>query len=103
MSNSLQPHGLQPTKLLHPWDFPGKSTGVGCHCLLQYEVPRIGKCIKTESGIQGPGGGKNGKLLFNGDRNRLKVKGKKMIHYAITNQKVTEVAILISYKIDFTV
>ena len=30
------PHGLQPTRLLHPWDFPGKSTGVGCHCLLQY-------------------------------------------------------------------
>ena len=25
---------LQPTRLLHPWDFPGKSTGVGCHCLL---------------------------------------------------------------------
>ena len=28
------PHGLQPTRLLHPWDFPGKSTGVECHCLL---------------------------------------------------------------------
>ena len=27
--------GLQPTRLLHPWDFPGKSTGVGCYCLLQ--------------------------------------------------------------------
>ena len=25
---------LHPTRLLHPWDFPGKSTGVGCHCLL---------------------------------------------------------------------
>ena len=34
MSNSLQSHGLQPTRLLCPWDFPGKSTGVGCHCLL---------------------------------------------------------------------
>ena len=30
-----EPHELQPTRLLHPWDFPGKSTGVGCHCLLQ--------------------------------------------------------------------
>ena len=30
----LAPHGLQPTRLLHPWDFPGKGTGVGCHCLL---------------------------------------------------------------------
>ena len=31
----LQPHGLQPTMLLCPWDYPGKSTGVGCHFLLQ--------------------------------------------------------------------
>ena len=31
---TLQPHGLQPTRLLRPWDFLGKSTGVGCHCLL---------------------------------------------------------------------
>ena len=39
VSNSLRPHGLQPTRLLHPWDFPGKSTGVGCHCLLrQYSI-----------------------------------------------------------------
>ena len=34
LSDSLRPHGLQPTRLLHPWDFPGKSTGVGCHRLL---------------------------------------------------------------------
>ena len=34
MSNSSRPHGLQPIRLLHPWDFLGKSTGVGCHCLL---------------------------------------------------------------------
>ena len=35
LSDSSWPHGLQPTRLLHPWDFPGKSTGVGCHRLLQ--------------------------------------------------------------------
>ena len=35
MSDSLQPHGLQPTRLLCPWDSPGKNTGVGCHFLLQ--------------------------------------------------------------------
>ena len=35
MSDSLQPHGLQPTRLLCPWDFPGKNTGVGSHFLLQ--------------------------------------------------------------------
>ena len=33
--DSLRPHGLQPTKLHCPWDFPGKDTGVGCHFLLQ--------------------------------------------------------------------
>ena len=34
VSDSQRPHGLQPTRLLRPWDFPSKSTGVGCHCLL---------------------------------------------------------------------
>ena len=42
MSDSLQPHGLQPARLLHPWDFPGKSTGVGCHFLLQGIFPTQG-------------------------------------------------------------
>ena len=32
---TLQPHGLQPTKFIHSWDFPGKNTGMGCHFLLQ--------------------------------------------------------------------
>ena len=31
----LWPHGLHITRLLYPWDFPGKNTGVGCHALLQ--------------------------------------------------------------------
>ena len=31
MSDSLWPHGMQPARLLCPWDFPGKNTGVGCH------------------------------------------------------------------------
>ena len=34
-SDSSRPHGLKPTRLLRQWDFPGKSTGVGCHCLLR--------------------------------------------------------------------
>ena len=38
VSNSLLPHGLQPTRLLRPWDFPGKSTGVGDHCLLHNAI-----------------------------------------------------------------
>ena len=41
VSDSLRPHGLQPTRLLCPWDSPGKNTGVGCHFLLQ--------CMKVES------------------------------------------------------
>ena len=35
VSDSQWSHGLQPTRLLRPWNFPAKSTGVGCHCLLQ--------------------------------------------------------------------
>ena len=34
-ADSSRPQGLQPTRPLRPWDFPGKSTGVGCHCLLR--------------------------------------------------------------------
>ena len=41
MSESVRPHGLQPTRLLHPWDSPGKNAGMGCHFLLQ--------CMKVES------------------------------------------------------
>ena len=39
VSDSLRPHGPQTTRLLCPWDFPGKNTGVGCHCLL-HDKPR---------------------------------------------------------------
>ena len=38
-SDSLRPHGLQPTRLLCPWKSPGKNTGVGCHALPQGIVP----------------------------------------------------------------
>ena len=31
VSDSMGPHRWQPTRLLHPWDSPGKNTGVGCH------------------------------------------------------------------------
>uniref|UniRef100_A0A8B9W6W4 60S ribosomal protein L7 n=1 Tax=Bos mutus grunniens TaxID=30521 RepID=A0A8B9W6W4_BOSMU len=41
MSDSVQPHRQQPTRLLCPWDSPGKNTGVGCHFLLQ--------CMKVQS------------------------------------------------------
>ena len=42
VSNSLQSHELEPTRLLYPWDFPGKNTAVGCHVLLQGIFPTQG-------------------------------------------------------------
>ena len=59
MSNSSKPHGLQPTRLLHPWDLPGKSTGVGCHHLLRtfpISTLKKGLIIVTEasSGLLDP-------------------------------------------------
>ena len=35
VSDSLQPHGLQPVRLLYTYNFPGKNTAAGCHVLLQ--------------------------------------------------------------------
>ena len=51
LSDSLRPHGLQPTRLLCPWNFPGKNTGVGCHFLLQGDVPNpaIGPTVSLVS------------------------------------------------------
>ena len=45
MLDSLWPHGLQPTRPLCPWDFPGKSTGVGCHRLLQIRNLTLAKAL----------------------------------------------------------
>ena len=41
MSDSVWPHWWQPTGLPHPWNTPGKNTGVGCHFCLQ--------CMKVKS------------------------------------------------------
>ena len=38
VSNPQWPHGLQPSRLLHPWDFPGKSTGVGVPLPSPYQI-----------------------------------------------------------------
>ena len=45
VSNSVQPHRWQPTRLPCPWDSPGKNTGVGCHFLLQCRK------VKSESEV----------------------------------------------------
>ena len=42
VSDSMRPHRLYPTRLLCPWDSPGKNTGVGCHALLQGTFPTQG-------------------------------------------------------------
>ena len=42
VSESLWPHGLWPTRLLFPWDSPGKNTRVGSHSLLQGIFPTQG-------------------------------------------------------------
>ena len=45
MSDSVQPHRRQPTRLPRPWDSPGKNTGVGCPFLLQCMT------VKSESEV----------------------------------------------------
>ena len=42
VSNSLLLHGLQPTRFLFPWNFPGKNTRVACHALCQGIFPTQG-------------------------------------------------------------
>ena len=39
---TLRPHGLEPARLLCPWDSPGKNTGVGFHSFLQEIFPTQG-------------------------------------------------------------
>ena len=47
VSDSLQPNGLQPARLLHLWNSPGKNTGVGCQALLQgtFQTQRSNMCL----------------------------------------------------------
>ena len=47
----LWPHRQQPIRLLCPWNFLGKSTGVSCHCLLQGSVLRNAKNSKSKQMI----------------------------------------------------
>ena len=51
VSDPQRPHGLQPTRLLRPWDFPGKSTGVGCHCLLRH-ILMLAITTNPEDGVK---------------------------------------------------
>ena len=52
VSDSMWPHGLQPTRLLCPWDLPGKSTRLGCHALFQgSSQPRDGTHVSNAGGF----------------------------------------------------
>ena len=42
VSDSWRPHGLKPTRLLRPWDSPGKSAGVGCHYVTANDRQTLG-------------------------------------------------------------
>ena len=46
MSNSVRSHRRKPTRLPHPWDSPGKNTGVGCHFLLQCMKVKLLSCVE---------------------------------------------------------
>ena len=56
MSDSVQPHRRQPTRLPYPWNSLSKNTGVGCHFLLQ--------CMKVKS--QSEVAQSFSKYIFNG-------------------------------------
>ena len=52
MLYSLWPHGLQPTRLLYPWNCPGKNARVGCHFLLQGIFPLAKARMHQLDGLQ---------------------------------------------------
>ena len=49
---TLRPLGLQPARLLCPWDSAGRNTGVGCHFLLQEIFPAQGSNLHLLLGRQ---------------------------------------------------
>ena len=49
VSDSCQPHGLQPTRLLCPWDLPGKRTGVGNSNYKDYDKGICFKCLRNSN------------------------------------------------------
>ena len=54
MSDSVRPHGRQPTRLPRPWDSPGKNTGVGCHFLQCMKVKSESEAAQSCLTVSGP-------------------------------------------------
>ena len=103
VSDSLRPHGLQPTKLLCPWDFPGNSTGVDCHFLLQGIFPTQGSkpgllhcrltryCLSHQGGPKGVGVGRCKLLDLEWINNKvLHCSTGNYIHYPMINHNGKE-------------
>ena len=87
-SDSSRPHGLQPTRLLCPWDSPGKNTGVGSHSLLQGIFPIQGSNL----GLSCIAGG----FLFTAtrevlERDRVKLKHRPEKERSRQSNKETEI------------
>ena len=69
MSDPVRPHRRQPTGLPHPWDSPGKNTGVGCHIKQRASgsLPcssgssARGSAVTLRGGVVGVGGGSGGR------------------------------------------
>ena len=106
VSDPSRPHGLQATRLLRPWDFPGKSTGVGCHCLIDglscqqicakqaYLLPQ--KYLPTHDEL-------HSRILLFWDSSGLKPPSKKVVFYLLWDwlnfthiQRSTDGTILLS-------
>ena len=59
----VMPHRWQPTRLCHPWDSPGKNTGVGCHFLLECKKVKSESEVAQSCPTQWPHGLKPTRLL----------------------------------------
>ena len=87
MPDSSQPHGLQPTRLLCPWDFPGKSTEVACHCLLTYAEYIMGNARLDESQAEIKIAGRNINNLRYADDTTLMMESEEELKSLLMNVK----------------
>ena len=80
--DSLEPPGLQPARLLCPWDFPGKNTAVGGHSLLQGISPTQGSNLGLqEKGMATHSSILAWKILWSEEPGRLQSRGSQRIRH----------------------
>ena len=73
MSDSLGSHGLEPSRLLCPWDSPGKNTGVDCHAIPQGNLPDLrielgSLALQADFLLSGPPGKSSEKYFLKGGK-----------------------------------